>query len=182
MVLDLDLKHHVQVAKVTKAHGIRGQIKIYPFSGNPENFGLYKSLILFDSKQNIVREVELFSSRVQGNMAVLTLSGITSRNDAEELVGCEIWVSQDQLPDLDEDEYYWSDLEGMEVFTVKGELLGEVASLMSTGAHDILVVSEGEDEYLIPLRDEFLVEYSVEEKKIVVDPPEGLLEINKRVK
>jgi ribosomal 30S subunit maturation factor RimM len=53
---------------------------------------------------------------------------------------------------------------------------------MATGAHDLLIVSGGGGEYMIPVRDEFLVEYSVGEKRIVVDPPEGLLEINKREK
>jgi 16S rRNA processing protein RimM len=181
-MMNFDLTHHVQVAKVTKAHGIKGEIKIYPFSGNPESFALYKSLVLVDAKQNVAREIELVKSRTQGNVAVLTLAEITSRNDAEQLVDCEIWVSRDELPDLEEDEYYWNDFEGMEVFTREGMHLGRVSNLMATGAHDILIVSGGGGEYMIPVRDEFLVEYSVGEKRIVVDPPEGLLEINKREK
>ena len=176
----VDLTHHVQVATVTKAHGIKGEIKIYPFSGSPENFTLYTSLILVDKNKEAAKKIKLLNSRTQGNSAVVTLAGITSRSDAEELVGSEIWVSQNELPTLDEDEFYWNDFEGMEVFSRKGEYLGQVKSLIATGAHDILVVSGDEEEYLIPVRDEFVVEYSVEEKKIIIDPPEGLLEINKR--
>jgi 16S rRNA processing protein RimM len=170
----------VQVAKVTKAQGIKGEVKIYPFSSAPENFSLYRNLVFVDSSQKQVRKIELSHSRVHGNSAVLTLSGITNRNDAEQLIGCEIWIHQDELPELDEDEFYWHDFEGAEVFTVAGEYLGRVTSLMSTGAHDILVISGEGEEYMIPVRDEFLVEFNSDERRISVNPPEGLLDINKK--
>ncbi|MCK5196276.1 MAG: 16S rRNA processing protein RimM, partial [Desulfobulbaceae bacterium] len=83
------------------------------------------------------------------------------------------------LPELAGEEYYWNDFEGMEVYTREGFDLGHVSSLMSTGAHDILVISGRGAEYMIPLREEFIVEINETDGKIIVDPPEGLLEINR---
>jgi len=180
--MNFDLTHHVLVAKVSKPHGIKGEIKVYPFSENPENFKFYSSLVFVDPAEKAAREVKLSRSRSQGRMAVLTLSGVASRNDAEDLVGCEVWASKDDLPELAGEEYYWNDFEGMEVYTQKGFDLGHVSSLMSTGAHDILVISGRGAEYMIPMREEFIVEINEADGKIIVDPPEGLLEINRNGK
>jgi 16S rRNA processing protein RimM len=177
--MNFDLTHHVQVAKASKPHGLKGEIKVYPFSENPENFKFYSSLVFVDPAAQDAREIKLLHSRSQGRMAVLTLSGVVSRNDADDLVDCEIWASRDDLPELADDEYYWNDFEGMEVYTAKDIHLGHVSSLMSTGAHDILVVSGRGAEYMIPVRDEFVVEINEADGKIIVDPPEGLLEINR---
>jgi 16S rRNA processing protein RimM len=177
--MNFDLTHHVKVAKVSKPHGIKGDIKVYPFSENPESFKLYSSLVFVDPVAQNAREIKLLHSRSQGRIAVLTLFGVVSRNDAEDLVGYEVWASKDDLPELTDDEYYWNDFEGMEVYTAKDIHLGHVASLMSTGAHDILIVSGRGAEYMIPVRDEFIVEINKADGKIIVDPPEGLLEINR---
>jgi len=177
--VNFDLTHHVHVAKVSKPHGIKGEVKVYPFSEDPESFKFYSSLVFVDPAEKDVREVRLLHSRSQGKLAVLTLSGVVSRNDAEDLVDCQVWASQDDLPELADDEYYWTDFVGMEVYTAKNIHLGHVASLMSTGAHDILVVSGRGAEYMIPVRDEFIVEINETNGKIIVDPPEGLLEINR---
>lgn len=180
--MSFDLTHYIQVAKVSKPHGIKGEIKVYPFSENPESFKFYSSLVFVDPAEKDAWEIELLHSRSQGGMAVLTLFGVASRNDAEDLVGCEVWVSKDDLPELADDEYYWNDFEGMEVYTDKDIPLGHVASLMSTGAHDILVISGRGAEYMIPVRDEFIVEINEADGKIIVDLPEGLLEINRNRK
>jgi len=71
------------------------------------------------------------------------------REQAATLVGSQIFVSRDQLPATAEDEYYWSDLEGLEVKTTSGELLGRVEKLMETGANDVLVI-RGNREHLVP--------------------------------
>ena len=177
--IDFDLAHHVLVAKVSKAHGIKGEIKVYPFSDSAENFKFYSRLVFVNPQDSSVQEIKLLRSRTQGRIAVLSLYGITSRNDAEELVGREVWALEDEFPELMDDEYYWHDFEGMDVYTKSGEGLGQVSHLMATGAHDILVVVGKGAEYMIPVREEFIVDINEAEDRIVVDPPEGLLEINR---
>ncbi len=85
----------------------------------------------------------------QGKGLVALLPGVKDREQATSLVGQQIFVTRDQLPPTAADEYYWADLEGLEVRTLSGELLGRVERLMETGANDVLVI-RGEREHLVP--------------------------------
>ena len=171
-------ENQVLVGKITKPHGIKGEVKAFPYSGIPENFSSYSVIFLICPQDHRVQEYEMRKSRTQGRLAVLKLAGIESRTGAESLAGCEIWVNRQEMAELDDDEFYWDDLVGMEVATDQGIELGKVRNLLSTGAHDILVIVGNGREYMIPLLDDFVVEVDQETGKIVVDPPEGLLEIN----
>jgi 16S rRNA processing protein RimM len=97
---------------------------------------------------------------------------------AEPLGGSEVWVDKHSLPDLPAGEYYWHDLIGLRVATEQGRQLGRVADLFATGGHDILVVTGTGQEYLIPLKKEFLLQVDVAAGVLTVAPPPGLLEIN----
>ncbi|MEN8257073.1 MAG: ribosome maturation factor RimM [Thermodesulfobacteriota bacterium] len=167
----------VHVGKVTKPHGIRGEVKIYSLSGQPENFRDYPQLILVDEGGER-REYKVGKFRVQGNFAVVGLPGVADRNSAAELVGCQVWVGEDYLVPLDEDEFYWHDVMGAEVVDLDGNSLGRLVSLLATGGADLMVVRQNEEEVLIPSQPEFLVEIGPE--KIIVDLPPGLLDINRR--
>ncbi len=93
--------------------------------------------------------VKIIDGRKQGKGLVALLPGFEDRQQAITLVGQQIFVGRDQLPATAEGEYYWSDLEGLEVHTTNGDLLGRVDRLMETGANDVLVV-RGEREHLVP--------------------------------
>lgn len=163
--------------KVTKPHGIRGEVKIFPLSAHPENFREYKWLYLSPGETQAPRRFVIEKSRVQGKLVLVKLAGCDSRNEAEELSGQSVWLEREQMPALTEGEFYWHDLAGKTVETVDGRVLGVVAGLMETGGHDILGVTDGDQEYLIPVCDEFIVSY--DGQKVVLDPPPGLLEINR---
>lgn len=153
-------------------------MKIFPYSGTPDNFKLYGRLLLGQNQDEPPTPYVLRSCRTQGNQAVVGLEGVTSRGEAEGLVGRQVWVDRDALPELPIDEFYWHDLEGMDVVTSQGASLGKVSRLLSTGAHDILVVTDRGREYLIPALDGFVVAIDEETRTITVDPPDGLLDIN----
>ena len=87
-------------------------------------------------------------------------------------------MKKTDFPKLDSDEYYWHQLIGLQVFTEGGRELGKVASLFSTKAHDVLVVSGAGREYLIPVKEEMIKEIDDRRKKLVITPPPGLLEAN----
>ena len=95
------------------------------------------------------RPVNIVDGRKQGKGLVALLPGFEDREAAVTLVGQQLFVRRDQLPDAAENEYYWSDLEGLEVHTTKGEVLGRVERLMETGANDVLVI-RGSREHLVP--------------------------------
>lgn len=106
-------------------------------------------------------ETEISGCRghAQGKGIVATLPSVGSRDEAAALIGAEVWVRRDALPGIGEGEYYWADLEGLEVVTVEGAKLGRVSHLFATGANDVLVVRDGERERLIPFVHETYVKH-----------------------
>src|SRR6185312_1486129 len=88
--------------------------------------------------------------REQGKGMVAQLPGVDDREQAAALIGSDIYVSRDQLPPLAEGEYYWVDLEGLEVVTTEDVSLGRISHLFATGANDVVVVRDGTRERLIP--------------------------------
>lgn len=166
------------VGEIGRPHGVKGEMKIYPYSGNPESLRSYGRLLVAMPEDGATQSYELSSCRSQGQFAVIKLAGIDTRSEAALLTGCQVLVDRHEMPELTDDEFYWHDLQGMAVVTTLGRQLGTVSRLMSTGAHDILVVTDRGREYLIPALAAFVVAIDAESKTITVDPPEGLLEMN----
>ncbi|MDX1775283.1 MAG: ribosome maturation factor RimM, partial [Desulfobulbales bacterium] len=168
----------VMVGEIVKPHGIRGEVKVYPYSERPENFQLYKEVVLVDEAAGRTTIYKVVKSREQGKLAILQLENVVSREDAEALLGSRIWLKKTQFPKLGSGEYYWHQLKGLTVITESGRKIGPVSKIFSTRAHDILVVSSGGNEYLIPIDGAIIREIDEQEGKIIISPPEGLLEIN----
>ena len=115
------------------------------------------------------KPVKIVDGRKQGKGLVALLPGFKDREQAAALVGLQIFVRRDQLPATTADEYYWSDLEGLDVFTTTGEALGRVEKLMETGANDVLVIS-GERQHLVPfIQGQYVKRVDLEEGLIEVD-------------
>jgi 16S rRNA processing protein RimM len=102
------------------------------------------------------------------------LEGISDRTSAEGLVGATVLAERDELGEAGEGSHYWADLEGLPVVTVEGRRVGTVTGLYETGGVDVLVVTGERGEALIPLAP--YVEVDLQAKRIVVDPPAGLLD------
>jgi 16S rRNA processing protein RimM len=166
----------VLLGKVTKPHGIRGEIKVYPYSGEPENFSQLHSVLLAADElaEPVVYRVK--RARVQKNCALLQLEGCETRNDAEKLVQSLLYVREQDLPELAEGEYYLRELEGKQIVTVDGRVLGRVSGIFNNGAQELARITDGKHEYVIPLVPEFLI--SIGENEVRVSLPPGLLEIN----
>ncbi len=100
---------------------------------------------------------------------VAMLEGFEDRTRADTLTGCQIFIKQEQLPVLEPDDYYWSDLIGLSVESMRGESLGVISSMMETGADDVMVL-KGERERLIPFVLEQIVrEVDLGKRRLVVD-------------
>ena len=113
-------------------------------------------------------------ARPQGRLWAVKVEGVSGRTAAEGLVGAEVLVPREELAEAGEGRLLWVDLEGLEVVTAAGEAVGRVTGLYETGAVDVLVVTGPRGEKLIPLAP--YVEVDREGRRIVVDPPEGLLD------
>ncbi|MGB5686323.1 MAG: ribosome maturation factor RimM [Candidatus Electrothrix sp.] len=173
-----DVENFVSLGKITKAHSIRGEMKMYPFSDSPETMLQYSEMLLVseDCATSVTYQVE--RARVQKNVVLLQLKGCNDRNGAERLVGSQVYVHKDALPELDPDEFYLNDLEGKLLKTTEGRAVGRITGFLANSAQDLLCVQgeQEDEEYLIPLIPEFL--HAVDEDEVTVSLPPGLLEIN----
>ena len=157
----------VTLGRVSGGHGIKGWLKIQSFTEPRENLLDYSPWILrrADREQGMVVE----QGQAHGNSLVAKIRGVDDRNSALEWRGAQIAVERWRLPPCAPGEYYWTDLEGLEVRTPEGTVLGTVDHLIATGSNDVLVV-EGERQYLIPfLPDEVIRAVDLEGRVIVAD-------------
>lgn len=144
------------VGKITGCYGIKGWVKIHSYTEPPENFLGFGHWML--QRRGAVEPIEFDSGRRQGRGLVAHIAGVDDRTLAEAYKGLEVAVAGDSLPQLEEGDYYWRQLQGLQVWCTEGEnrvLLGTVDYLIETGANDVLVVKASEDsiderERLIP--------------------------------
>jgi len=169
----------IAVGKVVKAHGIRGELKVFPYSGRPADFSAYQRLRFQDPLRGTSRVCELAQSRTLANLAILRLAGLDEREGAEALRGWEVLVPRESLPQLPPGGYYWHELDGRAVRTREGMELGRISGRISAGAQDILVVTGAGGEYLIPAVAEIVAGLADDGVALLVTPPPGLLELNK---
>jgi 16S rRNA processing protein RimM len=168
----------VKIGEIVKPHGIRGELKVYTYSEQPENFKHYKYVLLQETAGSRTAIYNVVNSRVQGKMAILQLKGIATREAAEILQGSTVWLKKTEFPKLSSDEYYWHQFIGLQVCTESGCELGDVSGLFTTKAHDVLVVRGTGHEYMIPLTGDIIKNIDMQGKKVLIAPPPGLLEVD----
>ena len=169
----------VVIGEVVKPHGIRGEVKIYIYSGRSESVKQYKKIVLQEPAGGRTETYSVVKIREQGKLVILQLEGVGTREAAEALQGSKICLNKADFPTLDSDEYYWHQLEGLVVMTESGQELGKVSRLFNTAAHDIMVVTGAEHEFMIPVKGAIIRSVDEQGGKIIISPPPGLLEINK---
>lgn len=167
-------KNPIQMAVIGAAHGIKGELRVKTFTGEPLALGDYGPLYARDG-----RAFEIADIRPANTVVVVRFKNVKDRNAAEALVGTELFVDRSMLPnDGDEDEFYHADLVGLSVKDEAGDVLGKVDAVHNFGADDILEVTvSGRKGVLIPFNREAVPEVSVAGGFIRVDPAAaGLVE------
>ena len=154
------------VGHILGAQGIKGWVRVFSNTSPRENIVKYSPWTI---EQGNERKTVSVHGRAQGKNVLARLEGCDDRNQAEALTGCRILIDPAQLPKLAQGEYYWSDLIGMQVESLDGESLGVVASMMETGADDVMVL-EAERERLIPfVIGDIVHEVDIDRQRMVVD-------------
>lgn len=161
----------VPIGKIIGAHGIKGEVKVFPY-GELEDFELKTVLV---SAKEAVKSFTVKRVRKHKEVYILELEGVSVRNDAEALIGAEVGVPKDELPELDEDEYYYMDLVGMDVMTDEGKYLGSISNVIATGSNDVFEVDGPFGTVLIPALDNIIIEVDAVGRKVTVRLMEGLL-------
>jgi 16S rRNA processing protein RimM len=161
------------IGRIQSAYGIKGWVWIYANTEPMDNVFAYTPWYVQIGKD--WREVDVVEWREQGKGIVARLAGCNDRNAAEALHNAVIWTAKTNLPSLPEGDYYWSDLIDLQVWTVSGQLLGQVHSIMETGANDVLVVrtcagSIDSQERLIPwIPEQVVTLVDIVNRRLVVD-------------
>ncbi len=165
----------IEIGRIFKPHGLKGDVKIYPSSPDLE---LFKAPSTFLSAEGEARR-ELFISGVKahGKYAIVHFKGFDHIEDVESLSGKVIEVPEDQLPLLPAGEYYQFQVLGLGVYTESGNHLGFVHDIIETGSNDVYEV-KGKDgkNFLLPVIKDVILKVSLEEKKIIIRVVEGLLD------
>ena len=165
--------HRVVLGKIVSVHGVRGAVKVYSHTDPLDNVLDYAEWSLNRGSEQ--RTVSVLCGRVQGRVLVVNLKGIDDRNKAEELVDFEISIASDALPELEDGDFYWHQLEGLQVVNQEGQLLGKVDHLLETGSNDVMVVkpcagSVDQRERLLPyLPGQFVIKVDLETQVMQVD-------------
>jgi 16S rRNA processing protein RimM len=166
----------IPVGKIIGTHGIKGLLKVHSFSGNLESLQSCKTVILKSVKGSLT-DYGLKSVVPHAGKLMIGLTGLDNINLVEPLVGSEICLMRSQLPEPEDNEYYWCDLIGLKVCTVDGRELGSVTDIFETGSSDIYVVRGAEREYLIPAIGDVINSIDLNTGRILVTPLEGLLDL-----
>lgn len=163
----------VVLGKIVSVHGIRGAVKVYSHTDPLDNVLDYPEWTL--RKGNAQQSVSVVAGRVQGRILVVQLKGLDDRDKALELVDWEICVPRAELPSLEDGEFYWHQLEGLQVVTLDGQLLGRIDHLLETGSNDVMVVkpcagSLDQRERLLPYLPDLYVKH--------IDLTEGVMQVD----
>ena len=157
----------VVLGRISGLFGVRGWVKVYSYTEPREAILDYDCWLL--SGKDGWQEATVAEGQRHGKTVIVRIDGYDDRDKAAGLIGTEIGVSRDWMPETDDDQYYWSDIEGLNVVNRDGKALGKVDYLLETGANDVMVV-KGEQERLIPfVRDKVVLGVDLAKGEIRVD-------------
>ncbi|PST18071.1 ribosome maturation factor RimM [Rhizobium sp. JAB6] len=162
------LQNPVLMATIGAAQGLRGEVRARAYTSDPTALGDYGHLHSMDG-----RSFEVLEIREAKNVVIVRFRGINDRNAAEALNGLELYIERDNLPDdeLDDDEFFYTDLEGLEAVDDQGVGYGTVSGIYDFGAGDLLELKgPGKRPVLIPFSEAAVLEIDLEAGKILIDP------------
>ena len=168
------MEQFFQVGVITSTHGIRGEVKVFPTTNDPERFRKLIKVILASEKEQIPAEIQ--GVRFSKQFVIVKFRGIDDINQVEPYKGRQLLVARKDAVALEQDEYYIADLLGMDVVTDEGET-GVLRDVIETGANEVYVVElDGFGEVLIPAIRECILSVDVEAGSMRVHLLEGLKE------
>ncbi|KAB2734699.1 ribosome maturation factor RimM [Brucella anthropi] len=158
----------IQLAVIGAAHGTRGEVRVKTFTGHPLAIAEYG--LLYDEQG---KSYEVLEARPAKTVVVVRFKGINDRNAAEALNGTELFIDRSQLPDdeLDEDEFFQTDLIGLLAVDAEGKTYGVVSALFDFGGGDLIELSEkGKRPMLIPFTEAAVPEIDLDKGTLLVEP------------
>ncbi|OIJ13188.1 ribosome maturation factor RimM [Anaerobacillus alkalilacustris] len=165
------------VGKVVNTHGVRGEVRVISTTDfSEERFAIGSSLYLEHPNLNEKLRLTVASHRQHKNFDLLTFKNYTNINEVEAFKGGILQIGEDQLSQLEEEEYYYHEIIGCDVETEEGEALGKIKEILSPGANDVWVIQRknGGKDLLIPYIEQVVKSVDVNEKKVIIHLMNGL--------
>jgi 16S rRNA processing protein RimM len=163
----------LQIGVITSTHGIKGEVKVFPTTDDNNRFKKLKDC--FVEYKNEMLPVKAKGCKFFKNMVILHFEGMDDINEVEKYKQCKLYVDREHAVPLEEDEYFMTDLIGMQVVTDKGRQLGNLQEIIPTGANDVYVVAdEDKKELLLPAIKECILSVDMAKKLMTVHLMKGM--------
>lgn len=175
-MIKIGLRDLILIGRVTRPHGLTGLLRIVSYAQSKETF-LEAGSVFLSKEQNELYERKVVSIRPYRSVFLLRLSGLNSIDEAEVFRGAGILIRKDCLVRKDEDEFFWYELLGLDVYLVTGQYLGVLKEIFPTGSNDVYVVENKGKEFLIPAIHQVVKEINLAEKRMVISPIKGLVDL-----
>ena len=161
------------IGQIVGVHGIKGNCKIRSYA---ESLSVFQSdsVIIVATCDGRQKPYEINWVKPHAKAALISLKGVDTRDQAEALIGCELFIEKNRLPNPEEGSYYWFDLIGLDVFDDDQKYLGRLESIIQTGSNDVYVVKEDDKEILIPALESVVQKIDLKNRRMQVALPEGL--------
>lgn len=170
-----NMEQFLRVGVISSTHGIRGEVKVYPTTDDPERFLDLDEVILDTGREHKILEIE--GVKFFKNQVILKFKGYDNINDIEKYLKKDLLVDREHAVELEENENFIADLIDMEVVTDEGKVLGTLTDVIETGANDVYAVKTPEGkEILLPAIRDCILDVNVDEKRMTVHVMEGLLD------
>jgi 16S rRNA processing protein RimM len=167
----------VVIGEITRPHGLRGEMRVTPLTDRPERFADVTECVLWDRARDTRESCRVTGARRQGAAVLISLAGCETVEAAAALVGRLVALPEAEALPLPPGRFYPWQLEGCRVSTDDGREVGRVIRIEQSAAQDLWVVSDGTRECLIPAVAEIVLEVDVAAGRVVIRPPDGLLEL-----
>ncbi|MCZ0703405.1 16S rRNA processing protein RimM [Natronobacillus azotifigens] len=169
-------KQFFNVGKIVNTHGIKGEVKVVRITDFEERFQKGNTLYFSDHQKSEPTPLTIKNHRKHKQFDMLQFEGYDSINQVESMKQGMLMISQEQQEPLEEGEFFYYEIIGCTVETTEGERLGEIAEILSPGANDVWVVrNANKKDLLIPYIDDVVKTVDKEQKKVVIEPMEGLI-------
>ena len=167
----------VLVGSVLRPHGVKGLLRIRSYAQSEKTF-LNAGTVFLKTHLGETREHGVLSVSPHQRIFLLKLKGLGSLEEAETYRGAAIFVKRGSLSRESDEEYFWHEIIGLQVYLKSGEYLGTIREVFPTGSNDVFVLREGSAEILIPATHDVVREIDLERKRMIIDAMEGMLELN----
>lgn len=170
------MEQTLRVGVISSTHGVRGEVKVFPTTDEPEQFKNWKTVILDTGREQMTLTIE--GVKFFKNMAILKFKEFNDMSEIEKYKGKDLLILREQARELDPDENFIVDLIGLKVVTDEGAEFGTMKDVILTGANDVYVI-EGMDgkEYLFPAIKQCILDVNLEAKTMTVHIMDGLLDL-----